>query len=79
MLLTDDVVGGQTMNRCYYTLLIERLRNAILEKCGENINNGVLLLHDNAPVHRSNFVQAAIRRTGLVEWNHPAFSSGQEF
>jgi [histone H3]-lysine36 N-dimethyltransferase SETMAR len=31
-------------------------------------------LHDNAPVHKSNIVQAAIRQVGFVELNHPAYS-----
>ena len=34
----------------------------------------MLLLHDNAPVHKSNIVQAAIRQAGFVELNHPAYS-----
>ena len=34
----------------------------------------MLLLHDNVLVHKSNIVQAAIRQTGLVELNHPAYS-----
>ena len=74
VLLIDYLVGGQTMNGSYYALLVERLRNAILEKRRGKINNGVLLLHDKAPVHKSNIVQAAIRRTELVELNHPAYS-----
>jgi len=74
VLLTDYLVGGQTMDGSYYALLIERLRDAILEKRRGKINNEVLLLHDNAPVHKSNIEQAAIRRTRLVELNHPAYS-----
>jgi len=75
VLLTDQLVGGQTMNgSSYYALLIERLRAAILEERRGKINNRFLLLRDNAPVHKSNIVQAAIRRTGLVELNHPAYS-----
>ena len=35
---------------------------------------GVLLLHDNAPVHKSNVVQATIRQAGFAELNHPAYS-----
>ena len=74
VLLTDYLVGGQTINGTYYASLIERLRDVILEKRRGKINNGVLLLHDNAPVHKCNIVQAAIRQTGLVELNHPAYS-----
>lgn len=74
VLLTDYLVSGQTMNGSYYALLIERLQDAILEKRRGKINNGVLLLHNSASVHKSNIVQAAIRRIGLVELNHPAYS-----
>jgi histone-lysine N-methyltransferase SETMAR len=74
VLLTDYLVGGQTINGPYYASLIERLHDVISEKRRGKINNEVLLLHDNAPVHKSNIVQAAIRQTGLVELNHPSYS-----
>ena len=74
VLLTDYLVGRQTIDRSYHALLIERLRDAILEKRRGKINNGVLRLHDNAPVHKSNIVQAAIRRTELFDLHHPPFS-----
>ena len=31
-------------------------------------------LHDNAPVHTSDIVQAAIGKAGFIELNHPAYS-----
>ena len=34
----------------------------------------MLLLHDNAPVHKCNIVQIAIGKAGLVELNHLAYS-----
>ncbi len=74
VLLTDYLVGGQTINGIYHASLIERLHDVISEKRRGKINNGVLLLHDNALVHKSHIVQAAIRQTGLVELNHPAYS-----
>lgn len=74
ILLTDYLAHGSTINGQYYASLIERLRRAILEKRRGKINHGVLLLHDNAPVHKSNIVQAAIRQAGFVELNHPAYS-----
>ena len=33
-----------------------------------------MLLHDNAPVHKSNIVQATIRQAGFAELNYPAYS-----
>ena len=53
---------------------MERLRSAIPEKRRGRVSHGVLLLHANAPVLKSNVVQAAIRQTSFTEWNHPAYS-----
>ena len=35
---------------------------------------GVLILHDNAPVHKSKVAQAAIRECGFEQLNHPPYS-----
>ena len=45
----------------YYTNVIKQLRVAIKEKRRGKLAAGVLLLHDNAPVHKSRVAQAAIR------------------
>ena len=42
--------------------------------CGK-VSHGVLFLHDNAPIDKCNIVQAAIRQTGFIELNHPAYSA----
>jgi hypothetical protein len=47
-----------------------------LEKCRGKVTRGVLLLHDNAPIHKFNVVQAAIRQAGFAELNHPAYFPG---
>ena len=72
--LTDYLAHGSTINGPYYALLIERLRSAILEKRRGKVSHGVLLLHDNAPVHKSNVAQATIRQTSFTELNHTAYS-----
>ena len=74
ILLTDYLARGSTINGPYYASLIERLRSVILEKRPAKVSCGVLLLHDNAPVHKCNTVQAAIRKAGFVELNHCAHS-----
>jgi histone-lysine N-methyltransferase SETMAR len=74
ILLTDYLARGSTITGPYYASLIKRLRSTILEKRRGKVSHGVLLLHDNAPVHKSNIVQAAIRQAGFVELNHPAYS-----
>ena len=57
-----------------YASIIERLRSVIVEKGRGKVSRGVLLLHDNAPIHKCNIVQAAIRQAGFIELNHPAYS-----
>ena len=60
----------------YYALLLGQLRSATLAKHRGKISHRVLFLHDNAPVHKSEIVQAAIRQANFTELNCPAFSSG---
>ena len=46
----------------------------ISNKCRGKLSAGVLLLHDNAPKQKSGTSQAAIRKCGFVELNHPPYS-----
>jgi hypothetical protein len=50
------------------------LREAIEEKRRGKFSAGVLLLHDNTPVHMSAKSQAAIRQCGFQQLNHPPYS-----
>ena len=54
--------------------LFERQRSVILEKQRGEVSCGVLLLHDNTLIHKSNIVQAVIRQVCFIELNHPAYS-----
>ncbi|CAF1509024.1 unnamed protein product [Adineta ricciae] len=74
VLLTDYLPRGATMNGQYYASIIEQLHSVLLEKRRRKVHRGVLLLHDNAPVHKSNIVQGAIRQNDFIELNHPAYS-----
>ena len=74
ILLTEYLPGGTMISGSYYASILEQLHCAILEKRRGKVSRGVLLLHDNAPVHRCNIVQAAVRKAGFVELNHPAYS-----
>jgi len=38
------------------------------------LTQGVWLLHDNAPVHKSTVAQKAVRDCGFVQLDHPAYS-----
>ena len=59
VLLVNFSLRGTTINDLYYTLFLHRLRSSILEKHHEKLRRGVLLIHDNAPVHKSNITHAA--------------------
>ena len=56
--------------------VIKQLRVAIKEKRRGKLAVGVLLLHDNAPVHKSRVAQAAIREYmyKFEQLNHPPYS-----
>ena len=52
--------------------MIDRSRCAIVKKDGGKV---VVLLHDNASIHKCNIVQAAIGKVGFVELNDGAYST----
>jgi len=53
---------------------LKSLRDAIKEKRRGLLSRGVMLLHDNAPVHKAKKAQAAIAECGFQEMNHPPYS-----
>ena len=74
VLLTEYLSRGTTINGPCYASIIERLRSVIVEKGRGKVSHGVLLLHDSAPIHKCNIVQAALRQAGFIELNHLAYS-----
>ena len=74
ILLIDYLEHKKTINGQYYADLMFRLRESIKEKRRGKLTKGILLLHDNAPVHKAKVAQAAIRDCGFEELNHPAYS-----
>ena len=72
VLLTEYLPRGTTINGPCYASIIERLRSVIVEKGRGKVSHGVLLLHDNVPIHKCKIVQAAIQQAGFIELNHPA-------
>ena len=75
VLLTEYVPHGTTINGPSDVSIIERLGSVIVEKWRGKVRRGMLLLHENAPIHKCNIVQAAIRQVDFIELNHPAYSS----
>ena len=74
VLLIEYLPLGTTINGSCYASIIERLPSVIVEKERGKVSREVLLLHDNAPIHKCKVVQAAIRQAGFIELNHPVYS-----
>jgi hypothetical protein len=62
LLLLEFMPQKTTITGQTYTNIITALREAIKEKRQGKLSAGVLLLHDNAPVHMSAKSEAAIRQ-----------------
>ena len=74
ILLIDYMPPKTTINGQYYANLMKELRKSIRQKRRGMLTRGVLLLHDNAPVHKSRVAQASIRECGFEQLNHPPYS-----
>ena len=74
VLLTEYLSRRTTINGPYYASIIERLRSVIVEKGRSKVSRGMLLVHDNTPIHKCSIVQAAVRQAGFIELNHSAYS-----
>ncbi|KAJ7332328.1 hypothetical protein JRQ81_014508 [Phrynocephalus forsythii] len=51
VILTNYLPKGETLNNDYYFNLLEKLRDALKQKCHGMIGKEIRLLADNAPVH----------------------------
>ncbi|EYB92686.1 hypothetical protein Y032_0191g1317 [Ancylostoma ceylanicum] len=75
---TADGTHGREENATitghYYANLLFQLREAIKEKRRGKVTRGILLLQDNAPVHRSKVAVAAARACGFELLSHPPYS-----
>lgn len=74
ILLVDFKERNTTVTATYYASLMHQLREAIKEKRRGKLAKGILLLHDNAPVHKAQVAQAAIQECGFAEVDHPPYS-----
>ena len=74
IILIDYKPAGTSITGEYYANVIKQLRVAIKEKRRGNLAAAVLLLHDNAPVHKSRVAQVAIRECKFKQLNHPPYS-----
>lgn len=74
ILLIDYLPHTVTITGMYYAGLLHKLRAAIKEKRRGKLSKVPLLLHDNAPAHRSQVGQAALLECGFEEMHHPPYS-----
>lgn len=74
VLLVDFKEEGTTVNAKYYATLLEKLKVAITQKRPGKWTKGVLLLHDNAPVHTAAVAKAAVAKCRFEEIPHPPYS-----
>jgi histone-lysine N-methyltransferase SETMAR len=74
ILMIDYLNKGSTVTGEYYADLMHRLRDSIkVKRCGK-LTQGVLLVHSNAPVHKSRILKAAVAECGFVEIDHSPYS-----
>jgi histone-lysine N-methyltransferase SETMAR len=74
ILMIDSLYKGSTVTGEYYANLMHRFRDSIKVKRCEKLTQGVLLLRDNASVHKARLSKAAIAESDFVEIDHPPYS-----
>ena len=74
VLFVDFLPCSTIVDGPYYASLFHRLCSSIREKRHGKLRHGVLFLHNNTPVHKSNTTHSAIQYTGSTELNHSVYS-----
>ncbi|CAH2217932.1 jg1389 [Pararge aegeria aegeria] len=74
ILLIDYKEKGRTITGEYYATILGKLKESIKEKHQGKLTKGVLLLQDNAPVHKSRVAMAALLTHGFESLIHPPYS-----
>lgn len=74
ILMIEYTEKGHSITAASYANTLRNLKKAIKEKRRGKLTAGVLLLHDNAPVHTGRIAKAAVRDCGFEEINHPPYS-----
>jgi len=70
-LLIDYLPKGQTIKAEYYSTLLVQFKDILKETRRGKFTNGVLFLHDNAPVHRALATQ---KKLAFHFLDHPPYS-----
>lgn len=66
---TDDLETSSTITGQGYTEILRKLYEAIMKKCSL-VKRGVVLLYNNALVHKTHVAQTAIRDCGFEALSH---------
>jgi histone-lysine N-methyltransferase SETMAR len=75
ILVSDHVPVGQRINKNYYQhFLRDKLRPAIRKNRPSLLDQGVIILHDNASVHKAGDVIDLLEEYGWEILPHPAYS-----
>lgn len=74
IILTDYLEQGGSITGAYYTELLTKLRNKIVEKRRGKLSKGVLFLQDNAPAHKSLIALQKINEMCFELIDHPPYS-----
>nr|CAP20021.1 transposase [Eriphia verrucosa] len=74
VLMLDYAPRGRTITGQYYAEELARLKECIRQKRRGKLSHGVLLLHDNAPVHKARVAQVALCECEFEKLNHPPYS-----
>jgi len=73
ILLVEYMAHKSTVTADVYVNTLKSLRDAVNEKRCGLLSRSMMLLHDNAPVHKAKNVPAAIAKCGFQEMNHPPY------
>ena len=74
IIMTDYLEQGHTITGNYYSALLAKLRSTLAKKSRGKLQKGILLLHDNAPAHRSMMAVHTSMQCGFTILLHPPYS-----
>ena len=74
IIMTDYLEQGHTITGDYYSALLAKLRSTLAKKRRGKLQKGILLLHDNAPAHRSMMAVHTSMQCGFKILPHPPYS-----
>jgi histone-lysine N-methyltransferase SETMAR len=74
IILINYLEKGKIITGAPYSLLLDRLKTKLQEKCPRLAHKKILFHHDNAPAHSSGVVAAKLMELGFQLIPHPLYS-----